>query len=228
MLGGPVRYAEKRGARPCGLSPSWALERRRSAHSRTATCGAWAWRQARNAWKTPASSPRRWKHSTWATSPGRRSWGRTISRRTSPARWESRVFPPRAFEAACASGGSAFFHAYSSVAAGLYDVVLVTGVEKMTSQPTPRVSEILAGAGDLAGEIKAGATFAALFAMIARRHMHQYGTTQGTDGRRGGQEPRQRFQEPVCAHAQADHAGAGARRQAHRRAADHLRLLAHQ
>ncbi len=86
--------------------------------------------------------------------------------------------PATRLEAACASGGSAFFHAFSSVAAGLYDVVLVTGVEKMTSQPTPRVSEILAGAGDLAGEIKAGATFAALFAMIARRHMHQYGTTR--------------------------------------------------
>jgi len=86
--------------------------------------------------------------------------------------------PATRFEAACASGGSAFFHAYSSVAAGLYDVVLVTGVEKMTSQSTPRVSEILAGAGDMAGEIKAGGTFAALFAMIARRHMHQYGTTR--------------------------------------------------
>ncbi len=86
--------------------------------------------------------------------------------------------PATHLEDACASGGSAFFHAYSSVAAGLYDIVLVTGVEKMTSQPTPRVSEILAGAGDLAGEIKAGATFAALFAMIARRHMHQYGTTR--------------------------------------------------
>ncbi len=48
----------------------------------------------------------------------------------------------------------------------------------MTSQPTPRVAEILAGAGDLAGEVKAGATFPALFAMIARRHMHQYGTTR--------------------------------------------------
>ncbi len=86
--------------------------------------------------------------------------------------------PATRFEAACASSGSAFFHAYSSVAAGLYDLVLVTGVEKMTSQPTPRVSEILAGAGDLAGEVKAGATFAALFAMVARRHMYQYGTTR--------------------------------------------------
>src|SRR5579871_3415660 len=86
--------------------------------------------------------------------------------------------PCTRFEAACASSGSAFFHAVSSVAAGLYDLVLVGGVEKMTSQSTPKVTEILAGAGDVSGEVKAGATFPALFAMIARRHMFQYGTTR--------------------------------------------------
>src|SRR5437868_8110196 len=86
--------------------------------------------------------------------------------------------PCTRLEAACASGGSAFFHAVSSVAAGLNDIVLVAGVEKMTSQTTPKVTEILAGAGDMAGEGRAGATFPALFAMIARRHMHQYGTTR--------------------------------------------------
>ncbi len=86
--------------------------------------------------------------------------------------------PATRFEAACASSGSAFFHAVSAVGAGLYDVVLVSGVEKMTSQSTPRVAEILAGAGDCSGEVKAGATFPALFAMIARRHMFQYGTNR--------------------------------------------------
>src|SRR5277367_6664135 len=86
--------------------------------------------------------------------------------------------PATRFEAACASSGSAFFHAVSAVAAGLYDIVLVAGVEKMTSQTTPKVTEILAGAGDLCGEVRAGATFPALFAMIARRHMYQYGTTR--------------------------------------------------
>ncbi len=35
--------------------------------------------------------------------------------------------PCTRFEAACASSGSAFFHAFSAVAAGLYDVVLVAG-----------------------------------------------------------------------------------------------------
>jgi acetyl-CoA C-acetyltransferase len=84
--------------------------------------------------------------------------------------------PCTRIEAACASSGSAFFHAVSSVAAGMYDVVMVTGVEKMTSQQTPRVAEILAMAGDCGSEGKAGATFPALFAMIARRHMYQYGT----------------------------------------------------
>jgi acetyl-CoA C-acetyltransferase len=84
--------------------------------------------------------------------------------------------PSTRVEAACASGGSAFFHAWAEVAAGIHDVVMVVGVEKMTSQSTPRVSEILAGAGDCAGEMRAGNTFASLFAMIARRHMHDYGT----------------------------------------------------
>lgn len=89
-----------------------------------------------------------------------------------------RDVPATRFEAACASSGAAFFHAFSAVASGLYDCVLVVGVEKMTSQPTARVTEILAGAGDCSGEIKAGSTFPSLFAMIARRHMYQYGTTR--------------------------------------------------
>ncbi len=86
--------------------------------------------------------------------------------------------PCTRFEDACASSGSAFFHAWQSVAAGIYDIVVVAGVEKMTSQTTPKVAEILAGAGDMAGEGRAGATFPALFAMIARRHMYQFGTTR--------------------------------------------------
>jgi acetyl-CoA C-acetyltransferase len=84
--------------------------------------------------------------------------------------------PATRIEAACASSGSAFFHAWSEVAAGISDIVMVVGVEKMTSQATARVSEILAQAGDCSGEMKAGNTFASLFAMIARRHMHDFGT----------------------------------------------------
>src|SRR5947209_12246150 len=89
---------------------------------------------------------------------------------------EIREVPATRIEAACASSGSAFFHAVSGVAAGLYDLVMVVGVEKMTSQPTPRVTEILAEAGVYCTEMRAGSTFPSLFAMIARRHMHDFGT----------------------------------------------------
>ncbi len=86
--------------------------------------------------------------------------------------------PSTRFEAACASSGAAFFQAFMGVASGIYDTVMVVGVEKMTCQPTARVTEILSEAGDCATEVKAGSTFPSLFAMIARRHMHDFGTTR--------------------------------------------------
>ncbi|MES1260168.1 MAG: thiolase domain-containing protein [Acidobacteriota bacterium] len=89
-----------------------------------------------------------------------------------------RGIPSTRFEAACASGGAAFFHAFMAVASGIYDAVMVLGVEKMTCQSTARVTEILSGAGDCAGEVHAGSTFPSLFGMIARRHMHDFGTTR--------------------------------------------------
>jgi acetyl-CoA C-acetyltransferase len=90
----------------------------------------------------------------------------------------SRGIPCTRVEDACASSGVALFQAWQAVASGASDVVLVAGVEKMTSQPTPKVAEILSGAGDMSGEGRAGATFPALFAMIARRHMHEFRTTR--------------------------------------------------
>lgn len=86
--------------------------------------------------------------------------------------------PSTRIEAACASSGSAFFHAWREVATGASDIVMALGVEKMTSVETPRVTEILASAGDCSGEMLAGSTFPSVFAMIARRHMHQFGTTR--------------------------------------------------
>lgn len=84
--------------------------------------------------------------------------------------------PASRYEAACASSGAAFHAAWQAVAHGIYRTVVVCGVEKMTSRPTARVAEILAMAGDVDAEGIPGATFPAIFAMIARRHMHQYGT----------------------------------------------------
>src|SRR5437660_12459676 len=60
---------------------------------------------------------------------------------------------------------------------GLYDIVLAGGVEKMTSQPTPEVTGILATASDYPFEQWNGMTFPGLFALMATAHMHEYGTT---------------------------------------------------
>src|ERR1700733_15274552 len=67
--------------------------------------------------------------------------------------------PSTRFEAACAPSGAGFFQAFMGVASGIYDVAMGAGVEKMTCQPTPRVTEILSAAGDCATEVKAGSTF---------------------------------------------------------------------
>jgi acetyl-CoA C-acetyltransferase len=78
-------------------------------------------------------------------------------------------------EGACASGSLAFRQAMIAVASGLYDVVLVGGVEKMTHQPTETVTGGIASASDFEREAGLGATFPALFAMIATRYGHDYG-----------------------------------------------------
>jgi len=79
-------------------------------------------------------------------------------------------------EAACASGGLALRNGIMAVASGYHDVVISAGVEKMTDvvDPTPAI----ATASDQEWEAQQGVTFPSLYAMIARRHMHQYGTTR--------------------------------------------------
>ncbi len=81
-------------------------------------------------------------------------------------------------EGACASSAAAFVQGIFAIASGAYDTVLVGGVEKMTSAETSRVTQILSCAGDWELEVSAGATFPSLFAMVATRHMYQYGTTK--------------------------------------------------
>ncbi|HWQ60893.1 MAG TPA: thiolase domain-containing protein [Negativicutes bacterium] len=78
-------------------------------------------------------------------------------------------------EGACASGGLAFRQAYIAVAAGVYDIVLVGGVEKMTHQPTGVVTTAVGGAADAVREVNLGATFPSIFAMLAQRYAYEYG-----------------------------------------------------
>lgn len=78
-------------------------------------------------------------------------------------------------EAACASGGMAVHQAVLSVLSGIYNLVLVIGIEKMTDYKPETVNKALMGAGSDA-EREAGATFPALYALIARAHMEKYNT----------------------------------------------------
>jgi len=86
--------------------------------------------------------------------------------------------PSTRVEAACASGGTALRTAYLSVKSGEHDLVVAGGGEKMVDVPTERVNYALGGAGDQETEIFNGATFAALYALMARKHMEKYGTTE--------------------------------------------------
>jgi acetyl-CoA C-acetyltransferase len=81
-------------------------------------------------------------------------------------------------EAACASSGVALRSGIFAVLSGLTDVVMVGGVEKMTHRKTSEVTEYLAMASDYPFEQWHGITFPGLYALMAKAHMHKYGTTE--------------------------------------------------
>src|SRR3989338_11687778 len=86
--------------------------------------------------------------------------------------------PSTRLEAACASGGVALRTAFLAIKSGAHDVVAVGGVEKMTEVSTGQAGFALGGAGDQETELFHGATFPALYALLARMHMEEFGTTE--------------------------------------------------
>jgi acetyl-CoA C-acetyltransferase len=81
-------------------------------------------------------------------------------------------------EAACASGGVALRQAAIAVASGIHDIVVAAGIEKMTDILTGATTEALASASDREWEAYVGVTFPGLYALMARRHMYEFGTTE--------------------------------------------------
>jgi acetyl-CoA C-acetyltransferase len=81
-------------------------------------------------------------------------------------------------ESACASGGLAVRQAFIDVASGMHDIVLAGGVEKMLDVDGGAATYALSTAADQEYECFHGVTFPGLYAMIARAHMHKYGTTR--------------------------------------------------
>jgi acetyl-CoA C-acetyltransferase len=78
----------------------------------------------------------------------------------------------------CASGTVGIRYAYAFIAAGLADLVMVLGVEKLT-QPVGDEAILNMGTGvDREWEAAFGLTAPPCFALAAQRHMAQYGTTE--------------------------------------------------
>ncbi len=86
--------------------------------------------------------------------------------------------PATRVESACASGGIAVKSAIIEVMSGNSDIILAGGVEKMTDVTGDQATYALATAAEQEYEVYQGITFPGLYAMMARAHMHKYGTTR--------------------------------------------------
>ena len=112
--------------------------------------------------------------------------------------------PARRVENACASSGFALRDAVLALRAGALDVALVGGFEKMNDVSGLHKRYWLGVSGDTPWERMAGATFPGVYAMMAARHMHEFGTTREDLARiavknhaNGAKNPKAQFQKPI-------------------------------
>jgi len=113
--------------------------------------------------------------------------------------------PVRRVENACASSGFALRDAYLAIRAGACDVALVGGLEKMNDLSKAHQRYWLGVSGDTEWERMAGLTFPGTYALMAQRHMHEYGTTEDhlaavaeKNHANGALNPKAQFQKPVA------------------------------
>lgn len=86
---------------------------------------------------------------------------------------------PTRVEAACATGAAAVYTAYTSIAAGMADIAIAIGVEKMTEVDTATSLAIGGRAGNYLWEFhQYGTTFPAYYAIHASAHMARFGTSE--------------------------------------------------
>jgi acetyl-CoA C-acetyltransferase len=114
------------------------------------------------------------------------------------------TIPTTRFENACATSHAAFRHAVMEVGAGVSDVVLVGGAERILHVPTENATEYFAYCSDASFEQPTGLTFPGVFALIARAHMDKYGTTEAQmahvavkNHRHGVHNPKAQFRKEI-------------------------------
>jgi acetyl-CoA C-acetyltransferase len=112
--------------------------------------------------------------------------------------------PTTRFETACASSHAAFRHAVMEIGAGISDVVLVGGAERVLNVPTEDSTEYFAYASDATWEQPLGLTFPGVFALVARAHMQKWGTTEEQmaavavkNHKHGALNPKAQFQKEI-------------------------------
>ncbi len=86
--------------------------------------------------------------------------------------------PSLSIESACGSGSVSFREAFANVAAGFYDAVLVTGVEKVTHTGTEWTTTYFSYCSDFFYEGQAGVSFPGLFASMARAYLNEFNATE--------------------------------------------------
>ena len=85
----------------------------------------------------------------------------------------TRHVPATRVEAGGASGGVAFRQAVMAVASGMHNTVLVGGAEKMTDLDDASINSVMDATADSEWEAGMGLTLTSLYAMIARRLIHE-------------------------------------------------------
>ena len=81
-------------------------------------------------------------------------------------------------ELACASGQSAMRYAYACIASGMSDIAFVLGAEKMYTKSMAETQTSMIDVLDREFDGVMGGLAPPYFAMIAQRHMHEYGSTR--------------------------------------------------
>ncbi|MEZ4598868.1 MAG: hypothetical protein R2940_03645 [Syntrophotaleaceae bacterium] len=85
--------------------------------------------------------------------------------------------PSRRIEGGGATGGLAFQSAWEAVASGRMEVCLAMGFETMSRVNTWKGNEFIALASDTNFDFPVGGFYTGYYAMMVRRHMHEFGTS---------------------------------------------------
>ncbi|HUR25424.1 MAG TPA: beta-ketoacyl synthase N-terminal-like domain-containing protein [Candidatus Thermoplasmatota archaeon] len=112
--------------------------------------------------------------------------------------------PAHRVENACASSGFAIRDAFLALRSGAIDVALAAGVESMTPFTKAHRGYWLGVSGDTEVERAAGLTFPGVYALMARAHMQEFGTTRAQlaavavkNHANGAHNPHAQFQKPT-------------------------------